>query len=342
MPLLTIFFFFCSCLDALRHPFLCGPRWRVVPSMDMIRWGLGSTAVRITEEYIYHQPQSPAANFSFHHQSVGRSHTTSAIFSGIRVSFSCWIDIPYLQGPLLAHAKLVLGLHFIELMEILNPHSKPKNWLEFLPGKWRLLYCTGRHIGLTVRQPPARVLLGDVHLTIVRATKANTSLLLTSDIGFGVMMGQDWPHDKTGITGKMEINSLFRLTAGRRLYLEEEKTTGRLSLSQSNARNSLVQKLSGSRWKKALPFKDIPSSLPVVKLVSGDIEVTMSLDDPLNQNVDTARNVVQEVQTQVPPEMFDLAKFVCGTYVDSRLLVLRGVNGSALLFTRSPVNESCR
>lgn len=47
----------CSCLDALRHPFLCGPRWRVVPSMDIIRWGLGSTAVRIAEEYIYGQPQ---------------------------------------------------------------------------------------------------------------------------------------------------------------------------------------------------------------------------------------------------------------------------------------------
>lgn len=217
-----------------------------------------------------------------------------------------------------------------------------QNWLEFLPGKWRLLYCTGRHIGLTLRQPPARVLVGDVHLTIVRATKANTSLLLTSDIGFGVMMGQDWPHDKTGITGKMEINSLFRLAAGRRLYLKEQKTTGRLSLSQSNARNSLVQKLSGRKWKKALPFKEIPSSLPVAKLVSSDIEVTMSLDDPLNQNVDTARNVVQEVRTQVPPEMFDLSKFVCGTYVDSRLLVLRGVNGSALLFTRSSVNESCR
>lgn len=53
----TIFFFFCSCLDALRHPFLCGPRWRVDPSIDMIRWGLGSSAVRITEEYIYRQPQ---------------------------------------------------------------------------------------------------------------------------------------------------------------------------------------------------------------------------------------------------------------------------------------------
>ncbi|XP_052199745.1 probable plastid-lipid-associated protein 14, chloroplastic isoform X3 [Diospyros lotus] len=67
-----------SCLDALRHPFLCGPRWRVDPSMDIIRWGLGSTAVRITEEYIYgHQQRSRLA-------------------------------------------------HFIELMEMLNPHSKPK------------------------------------------------------------------------------------------------------------------------------------------------------------------------------------------------------------------------
>ncbi|KAI9380860.1 hypothetical protein POPTR_015G016300v4 [Populus trichocarpa] len=46
-----------SCLDALRHPFLCGPRWPVAPSMDIIRWVLNSTAVRITEEYIYKQPQ---------------------------------------------------------------------------------------------------------------------------------------------------------------------------------------------------------------------------------------------------------------------------------------------
>lgn len=45
------------CLEALRHPFLCGPRWRVDPSMDFIRWSLGSTAVRIIEEYIYGQQQ---------------------------------------------------------------------------------------------------------------------------------------------------------------------------------------------------------------------------------------------------------------------------------------------
>ncbi|GAV66207.1 Pkinase domain-containing protein/PAP_fibrillin domain-containing protein [Cephalotus follicularis] len=282
-----------SCVDALRHPFLCGPRWRVVPSMDIIRWGLGSTAVRITEEYIYGQPQ---------------------------------------------RSRLA---HFIELIEMLNPHSKPKNWLKFLPGKWRLLYCTGRHIGLTLRQPPVRVLVGDVHLTVSRASTSNTSLSFTSDVCFSVMIGNDWPHDKSGVNGYLQVNSLFKLLAGRRLYLKEDKTSDRdrFSLSQSNPQDSLLKKLSGKKWKKAIPFKEFPSSLPAPKLVSGDIEVTMSLGDPLNQNVDMARNVVQEVRTQVPPEIFDLSKLVCGTYVDSRLLVLHGVNGSALLFTRSCVYE---
>ncbi|XP_024024177.1 probable plastid-lipid-associated protein 14, chloroplastic isoform X2 [Morus notabilis] len=275
-----------SCLDALRHPFLCGPRWKVVPSMDIIRWGLGSTAVRISEEYIYGQPQ---------------------------------------------RRRLA---HFIELMEMLNSHSRPKNWLEFLPGKWRLLYCTGRHIGLTLRQPPTRVLVGDVHLTISRSSKLNTALSFASDVDFRVMLGQNWPHDKTGVNGKMQVNSSFRLTAGRRLYLKEEKTTGQFPWSP-NTHDSLAQKLAGKKWRKVIPFEEFPMSLPVAKLGSSDIEVTLNLGDPLNKDVSVAGNVVQEVRVQVPPEMFDLTKLVCGTYVDSRLLVLRGVNGSALLFTRS-------
>ncbi|BFG23518.1 hypothetical protein CerSpe_097920 [Prunus speciosa] len=284
-----------SCLDALTHPFLCGPRWRVVPSIDIIRWGLGSTALRISEEYIYGQPQ--------------RSRLS----------------------------------HFIELMEMLNPNSRPKNWLELLPGKWRLLYCTGRHIGLTFRQPPEQVLIGHVHLTVSRVSKLTTSLLFASDIGFTVMIGQDWPHDKAGVDGKLQVNSLFRLMAGRRLYLkEEEKNTEKLS-NPSNTRDAFAQKLSGRKWRKALPFKESPSSLPVAKLVSSGIdEVTMNLGDPLSKSINSATNVVQEVRTQVPPEMFDLSKFVCGTYVDSRLLVIRGVNGSALLFTRSCFDESCK
>ncbi|KAJ1379458.1 Protein kinase domain [Sesbania bispinosa] len=276
----------------IRHPFLCGPRWRVVPSMDIIRWGLGSTAMRISEEYIYRQPQ---------------------------------------------RSRLA---HFIDLMEMLNPHPKPKNWLELLPGKWRLLYCTGKHVGLTLRQPPTRVLIGDVHLTVRRASKLKANLSFVSDIGFSVMIGEDWPHDKTGKSGRVQVNSSFALTAGRRLYLKQDKTTEKFSFGPSSNEEALAQKFTGKKWRKILPFKEFPSSLPAAKLASGDIDVTMNLDDPLNRNIDTARNVLQELRTQVPPEIFDLSKIVCGTYVDSRLLVLRGVNGSALLFTRSFVDRN--
>ncbi|KAL6127564.1 hypothetical protein ACLB2K_070929 [Fragaria x ananassa] len=284
-----------SCLDALTHPFLCGPRWRVVQSIDIIRWGLGSTALRISEEYIYGRPQRN------------------------RLS------------------------HFFELMEMLNPHSRPKNWLELLPGKWRILYSTGRHIGLTFRQPLERVLIGNVHLTVSRVSKLNTNLSFTSDIGFRVMVGQNWPHDKTGVDGKLQVNSIFKLKAGRRLYLKEEKnTTGTVSFGPSKTHNAFPQKLTGRKWRKA-PFKEFPSSLSVAKLISSEIDnVTMSLGHPLSTSVDSARNVLQEVRTQVPTEMFDLSKLVCGTYVDSRLLVIRGVNGSALLFTRSCFDEKCK
>lgn len=214
-----------------------------------------------------------------------------------------------------------------------------QNWLELLPGKWRLLYCTGRHIGLTFRQPPARVLIGDVHLTVSRTSNLNTDLSFTSDIGFTIMVGQNWPHNKTGVNGKLEVNSLFRLAAGRRLYIKEKKTTGKFSPGQSTE-DSLAQKLSGRKWRKAVPFKELPTSLSVAKLTSSDIEVTLNLDEPLSKNIDIAKLVVQEVRTQVPPEMFDLSELVCGTYVDPRLLVLRGVNGSALLFTRSCLDTS--
>lgn len=103
----------------------------------------------------------------------------------------------------------------------------------------------------------------------------------------------------------------------------------------------MIEKLSSRKWRKAMPFKEFPSSLSVAKLLPDDIEVSMSLDEPLKQGVDVARNIVQEIRTQIPSEMFDLSNIVCGTYVDSRMLVLRGVNGSALVFTRSCTNESC-
>lgn len=203
-----------------------------------------------------------------------------------------------------------------------------QNWLELLPGKWRLLYCTGRHIGLTLRQPPHRVLIGDVHLIVDKISNPKTTFMFTSDIAFNVITGQDWPHDKSGTPGNLKVTSPSRLRAGRRQYIKEEN-------SEMSSQTSAVNILSGRKWKKAFPNKEIPSSLPVAKLASGDVELTMNLGEPLSKNVDDVKNVVQEVRLQVPPEMFDLSKVVCGTYVDSRLLVLRGVNGSALLFTRS-------
>jgi hypothetical protein len=125
------------------------------------------------------------------------------------------------------------------------------------------------------------------------------------------------------------------MTAGKRLYLKEEQITSRFASREPSAEESVFEKLAGKRWRKALPFQESPSSLPVAKLASDDIDVSLSLSEPLFNDVKIAQNVVREVRTQVPPEMFDLSKFVCGTYLDSRLLILRGVNGSALLFTRS-------
>lgn len=210
-----------------------------------------------------------------------------------------------------------------------------QNWLQFLPGKWRLLYSTSRHIGLTLRQPSARVLIDDAHLTITKQSNANLSV--ESKISFRTMTGKDWPLNKSGINGKLQVNSIFRLKAGRRLYLKEEETKGRFFFTQSDSGSSVsvAEKLSSSKWKKAVPFKEPPSSLPVVKLQSGDIDVTMSLGEPMQENVEAARNVLMELRVQIPPEMFDLSKLVCGTYVDSRMLVVRSVSGSALLFTRS-------
>ncbi|XP_076904916.1 putative plastid-lipid-associated protein 14, chloroplastic [Bidens hawaiensis] len=263
------------CLDALRHPFLCGPRWRVNPSMDIIRWGLGSTAVKIAEEYIY------------------------------------------------GHQQRVRLAHFLELMEMLNPFSKRKNWVGLLPGRWRLAYCTGRHIGLTTRQPPSRVLIGDVHLTITNPSKP---FLFTSNVNFKVLVGKDWPHNKTGIDGNLVVKSAFRLTSGKRLYIKDQ--------NKNSAQDTAIKKLSGNKWRKVLHHREVPSSLPVVKLVSGDIDVALQLNDPLSKDIEAAQSVVNEVRVQIPPEMFDLSKIVCGTYIDSRMMVLRSVNGSALLFTR--------
>ena len=197
------------------------------------------------------------------------------------------------------------------------------------------MYCTGRHIGLSTREPASRALIGDVHLTIThqhQPSKPRLAFSFTSDISFTVLTGKDWPHDKVGVSGKLQVTSPhFRIIAGKRLYLKEENPL-------------VVKKLSGSKWRKALlghDRKQLPSTLPVANLVSGDsddeIAVSMALDHPLSADVSAAQLVVNEVRMQIPPEMFDLSKIVCGTYIDSRIMLLRSVNGSTLLFTRAPL-----
>uniref|UniRef100_A0ACD5VHW0 Uncharacterized protein n=1 Tax=Avena sativa TaxID=4498 RepID=A0ACD5VHW0_AVESA len=267
-----------SCIDALRHPFLCGPKWRISPTVNVLRWGLGSTAVRLAEDYIYGHPQ---------------------------------------------RRRLA---HFIELMEVLNPNSRTENWLHLLPGRWCLLYSTGKHIGLTFRQPIPRVLITDAFLTFAQAPEfVDPVLSLTSEIGFKIMPESDWPHDKSGTEGNLLVTTSARITSGR-IYTNTEDMKGSRITPSSYLRG---------KWGKSSNMKQLPASLPAANINVDEDEVDVSMSCGSTLNVNSAGKVLQEVRTQTPPEMFDLSKIVCGTYIDSRLMILRGVNGSALLFIRS-------
>lgn len=276
-----------NCLDALRHPFLCGPKWRVDPSADIVRWGLGSTTVRMAEDYIY-----------------------------------------------VRHQKTRIA-YFIELMEMMNPHPRRKNWLGFLAGQWRLLYCTGKHIGLTLRQPSLRVLINSIFLTFTPTSNPH-SYSLTSTISFIVLPSSNWPHDKSGTLGNLKTTSSLHLMPGRRLYPKEnthpEAGPGQ-SPSPFGTQESFMWKATSRKWKE-IGTKELPFGLPAAKFVVGDIDCEMRLD-PLPKRSEEVDGILNEVRIQIPPEMFDLSKLVCGSYIDSRLMVVRGVNGSALLFTRS-------
>ncbi|WVZ69428.1 hypothetical protein U9M48_018216 [Paspalum notatum var. saurae] len=267
-----------SCVDALRHPFLCGPKWRINPSVNIIRWGLGSTAVRMAEDYIYG-----------HHQ----------------------------------RRRLA---YFVELMEVLNPNLRTENWLHFLPGRWRLLYCTGRHIGLTLRQPSPRILISDVVLT-VSLESGDPVFSLTSDIGFRIMPESNWPHNKSGNEGVVSVTTSARIASGR-IYINEQDGKDSIVTSPRSSRRNLHGK-----WRKVSKMKELPASLPTVSVAMDDVNISMNCNSALNVN--SAQKVLQEIRTQTPPEMFDLSKIVCGTYIDARLMIFRGVNGSALLFIRS-------
>ncbi|BBN04328.1 hypothetical protein MPTK1_3g03690 [Marchantia polymorpha subsp. ruderalis] len=273
-----------GCRDALRHPFLCGPMWRIQPSVELTRWSIGSTAVRIIEEYIYGPQQ--------------------------RIKLS----------------KLV------EIMERMNPNNNVKDWTKLVGGRWRLLYHTGRQLGLTVRQAAPAVLMGDVTLNF--EVLSDASLSLNADIGFSVMEGENWPQDKKGKKGSLNVRaSSVVLTDAERVYPEIDDK------ENSNRRQTKVDDNVSTpkrRSRQILPDEPGPASMPVVRLgYPGEIDMSMNLDFEIEDDAQFQR-IVNEVQILIPQEMFDISSLVCGTYVDSRLMVLRGVTGSACLFVRSP------
>eukprot|EP00249_Psilotum_nudum_P022380 c28493_g1_i3 orf=307-2301(-) len=283
-----------SCTEALRHPFLCGPRWRVESTMDMTRWSIGSTAVRIVEEYIYGAPQ---------------------------------------------RNKLA---QLIDLLEMINLNTSPKSWLELLAGKWRLVYHTGRHIGLTLRQAVPTVLVDEA---VQRFEFFEGRLSMTTDVNFTAMPEKgDWAPNKIGMTGCLQIvSSSINISSGERSY-----TTG--IQMESDGQNKLFHKLvnlvessnqqgrkdSGiKRLRKVLPATP-PLVMPVIRFNHQDCDVSLKLDDTGSEPTFPIR-VLQELRIQIPPETFDISGIICGTYIDARLLVLRGISGAAFLLVRSPI-----
>ncbi|KAJ0839645.1 hypothetical protein HanPSC8_Chr14g0609311 [Helianthus annuus] len=179
--------------------------------MDIIRWSLGSTAVRITEEYIY------------------------------------------------GHQQRIRLAHFLELMEMLNPYSKPKVKLaRVATWKMEIGLLHGRHVGLTTRQPPSRVLMRRRAPYNNPTIKTKQPLSFTSDVNFRVLVGKDWPHDKIGIHGKLVVNSTFRLTSGKRHYIKDEENENLPPAFATNAQESAIKKLSGNKWRKALQQREPP------------------------------------------------------------------------------------
>ncbi|KAI5084614.1 hypothetical protein GOP47_0000783 [Adiantum capillus-veneris] len=286
-----------SCTEALRHPFLCGPKWRVESSINMTRWSIGSAAVRIVEEYIYG-----------------------------------------------AHQQSRLA-QLIHVLELLNPNSNPESWPELLAGKWRLLYHTGRQIGLTWRKASPAVLVGDVFFSF---SCSGGDMSMASSVSFSVMVDNgDWLPDKRGTEGKFGVTSnKLSLQRGERSYttdfqrevdnVQEPSATRLVEGFYNQVRNKGYDyPREGNFFRAVSPAA--PPSLPVVRFDIDDLEMTMEVDyrgpDP-----SYPMRSLDELRVQIPPESFDISKIVCGTYIDARLLVLRGVSGAALFFVRTAIS----
>lgn len=299
------------CLDALRHPFLCGPRWCIGTSVDVIRWSLGSTIVRIAEEYIYRKDQEDRMAYFIELLEMLNLHPNQKVGTS-------WSEIHLFLQSIVIDSRPFISNKVFDLFQ---------NWLELIPGKWRLLYSTGRHIGLTLREAQPRILIDNAYLTFTETSELDElSLKFTSDVSFKVISSIQWPHDKEGDPGWLCVNSKSTsLTSGQTVYVQGE--------SKQFSLESIARKLSSRKWKRIGSKKKLPTNLPTVRFNTDDIEISMNLG--ISSSNEMAQRILREVRMQIPTEMFDISKLVCGTYIDSRLMILRGVNGSALLFTRS-------
>ncbi|KAJ7539690.1 hypothetical protein O6H91_11G105400 [Diphasiastrum complanatum] len=288
-----------SCTKALRHPFLCGPRWRVESSIETTRWGVGSAAIRIVEEYIYGTQQRNRL------------------------------------------AQLV------DILERMNPNTQYENWVRLLQGKWRFLYHSGRHIGLTTRQANPAVLISYAMLLFHMDPNRTDRLSTTVTVVFTVMPdNRNWRHDKSGIKGKLKVTATIGLAEGERLYpaqTEKDASPGgkeqphRLADKPAISSNKIVKAKSSLPRRKVLGrflADDDLKSLPVMRVAVDDMQINLELDENLGDRF-LHHRILQEVRLQVPRELFDLSRVVCATYVDARLLILRSVSGDALVFTRS-------
>ncbi len=213
-------------------------------------------------------------------------------------------------------------------------------------------WCLRSSIGWMQANPAVLVdnLIQDFQLS----ADGTSSLTMRTSVAFTVMAeDSNWSAEKAGPKGKFNVCAhTVALSEDTRLYQTDGEGSDKAASypkqrSINHTQNHPVshptsqeigRRADGSlRFRKQVIPDETPASMPVIRLdVHEDLEMSMELD--MKGISALPKKVLQEVQLQIPREMFDLTNLVCATYIDSRLLILRGVSGAALLFIRSPVS----
>ncbi|GAQ92235.1 Protein kinase [Klebsormidium nitens] len=314
-----------SAADALRHPFLCARRWRPEASVAMAAWMLGSTAVRITEEYVYNASQ--------------RSKMATLIAA----------------------------------LERLQQPDRAQAWSRYARGEWRLLYHTGRQVGMTLRQSAAPVRIDHALLSISLETPPPATPV-PADSASGIQSTRTKSMDTSpkvpaASSQGSQVAPIHTTSESQSVPTETAHEThaspsdGEHSDSAQAApwfaraafQASVDFVAVDALWpadKSGVAGRLLPSSsdvicdegleggqqssghVPGLQLRVGGVEMEMELDYT-GRDSKYPQQVLGEVRRQIPPELFDLALLHRVTYIDGRLLVLRGAHGTALLFTRT-------